>query len=182
MELPSLYKIYAVCFSSIFLIFFIKAFMSWRGVRNFLLVARNKRYLRLVRRHRLVGPYYLLRVILYITYVGINVVSLCLNIRLTKSAAPSVSFAALNGVASRAGYLALINLAPIYLSPHGYGLADLFGISIGLHQRMHRATGGMSIALCLLHTAMAIIQRPPAASSSLIGVYKIMVSQLLLEA
>ncbi len=170
-----------MCFSFFFVILFIKAFMSWRGVRNLLLITRNKRYLRLVRRHRLIGPYYLLRMFFYSVYVGINVVSLCLNVRLTNSGAPSLSFATLNEVATRAGYLALINLAPIYLSPHGYGLADLFGTSIDVQRRMHRATGGMSIALCLLHTTMAIIHRPPAASNNPVGVYRIMVSQLLLE-
>lgn len=163
-------------FLSIFLIFFFKSFILWCGIRNFLLVVRNKRYLRLIRRHRLIGPYYLLRIFLYIIYIRVNIVSLYLNIYLIKSAALSISFTILNKVTSRAGYLVLINLVPIYLLPYSYRLADLFDISIDIYKRMYRAIEGILITLCLLYIAMAIIYRLAIVSSSLVDVYRIIIS------
>ncbi|KAK8144638.1 hypothetical protein G3M48_005531 [Beauveria asiatica] len=87
----------------------------------------------------------------------------------------SVRFATLSDAAARARYLALLNLAPIYLSPHHHGVADVFGLSLQLFQQIHRVARLLSVGLLLFCTATALANDPRNAMETSEGQMGLMI-------
>ncbi|KAK8140783.1 hypothetical protein G3M48_001954, partial [Beauveria asiatica] len=90
---------------------------------------------RLVRRHSLVGPFYTCKVLVYAFVFALNAAVLSLETTRTETSAFSVRLATLSDAAARAKYLALLNLTVTCISPHHYGVADVFGLSLQLFQQ-----------------------------------------------
>ncbi|PTB40388.1 hypothetical protein M441DRAFT_70199 [Trichoderma asperellum CBS 433.97] len=112
-----------------------------------LLPAKAIGYCFLVNRHRLIGPFTVASAFLQLIYVGSNIVSLVYGINSVVEAA------------SRAGTLALINLAPLYFSTHLSFLADIFGVSLATYRQLHRSCGLVAVAHVIFHGAFALAHR-----------------------
>ncbi|KAL1969868.1 hypothetical protein VTN77DRAFT_7377 [Rasamsonia byssochlamydoides] len=116
-----------------------------------LLICKYLTYLLLLRRHRFAGPWTPAGILFRLSYI--TVVAFCLGFR-----EPSISATGL-----RSGYLALINLIPLFSGPYLSFLADLLGISLPIYWRLHRLIRLMSYALVLVHVFIAIMKRQPFA-------------------
>lgn len=112
-----------------------------------LLPAKAIGYCFLVDRHGFIGPFTVASAFLQSVYVGSNIVSVVYG-------ATSMAEAA-----SRAGTLALINLAPLYLSLHLSFLADVFGLPLVVYRQLHRSCGLMAAAHVVFHGAFTLAQR-----------------------
>ncbi|XWX00678.1 hypothetical protein V2A60_008699 [Cordyceps javanica] len=115
---------------------------------------------RLIRRRFLLGPWYICKVLALLLFLALNGAALSLQIRRTGTVTFSVLFTALSDATVRAKYLALLNLAVIYLSPHHYGLADVFGLSLQLFRQIHRVAGLLASCLILFPVVVALVDDP----------------------
>lgn len=188
MNIPVLCEIYAVCFVSVFSGLLVRALLLrlapryrirtliWRVLRR---TAHKVQFRRLIGRRFLVGPWYVCGSLLYVLFLAFNVAALSLHIRRTGPANLSVRFTTLSDAASRATYLALLNLTVIYLSPHHYGVADTFGLSLQACKQVHRVIGQLSLCLILFPIVVALANDPRSAFETDEGKFGVMVCLLL---
>lgn len=113
----------------------------------FFLPAKAIGYCFLVDRHNLIGPFTVASAFVQLVYVGSNLVSVVYGVKSMAEAA------------SRAGTLALINLAPLYLSAHLSFLADIFGLPLVIYRQLHRSCGMMAAGHVIFHGAFALARR-----------------------
>ncbi|KAL9129886.1 MAG: hypothetical protein Q9217_001786 [Psora testacea] len=97
-----------------------------------------------VRRYRFLGPWSYARLICYCVYLAVMAVGCSFR-------ASSVELAG-----RRAGTLALINMLPLYLGFHLDLAAGLLGFPRSRYTIFHRAVGLMSVALCAVHSGIAL--------------------------
>ncbi|CAG8421916.1 unnamed protein product [Penicillium salamii] len=134
--------IYAIAVGGIFtsLVIFraLKVFAPWSNTIN-VFISRHLAYPYVLGRHSLLGPWTRAGVSLHLIYLAINLLLLFFN---------HISMAA---AGRRAGTLSLLNMIFLLASWHLSNLADIFGISLRIYRRMHRAAGWMVVALALFH-------------------------------
>ncbi|PMB65629.1 hypothetical protein BM221_008990 [Beauveria bassiana] len=130
---------------------------------------------RLVRRHSLVGPFYTCKVLVYAVVFALNAAVLSLETTRTETSAFSVRLATLSDAAARAKYLALLNLTVTCISPHHYGVADVFGLSLQLFQQVHRVAGLLSLSLILFPITVALAEDPRSSVATDEGRIRIMI-------
>ena len=138
---------YAIAAGGVFVLLLIMK--SFSTMQQFLyaltiLVAKHLTYPLLIRRRRLLGPWSGADVLLQVIYLTINI--LCLTFRVSS----------VKEVGTRAGTLALINIAPLFFGFHLSFLADILGISLSNFRRIHRMMGWMSLLLGLVHALMVV--------------------------
>lgn len=135
--------IYAICLGGLLVLSFavtcvIPSFRA--GLRVLLLYARVSLLDRYVlRRHALAGPWTVSCVLVQVIYLGGNIWSLWFGHNSAER------------VAARAGRLALVNAAPLFLALHLSFLADLLGVSLQTCKRLHRSCGLMTAAHVAVH-------------------------------
>lgn len=110
-------------------------------------IRKHLTYPFLLQCHRAVGPFSPADILLLVSYVVI--VAFCLGFRTSS----------LPAIGRRSGYLALVNLVPLFAGPHLTFLADLLGLSLNVYRLLHRTVGVMSYALALLHVVVEMIKR-----------------------
>lgn len=150
----------------------------WMWTRRiFTWCIRNLQHRLILRRHHWIGPWGLGSTLISLLYVTANIVSLCLAwSKPTQLGRPvSLSLVTLKTAASRSGYLSLINLTFLYLSPHLAFLADKFGLSLETYRRVHRAFGTMSFGLFLFHSITSLIEGPSFNKGDLWDILKLTV-------
>lgn len=179
MRAPNLYEIYAIALLAAAVVLLVRAMpigrllaLSWRVTHR---IAHKVQFRRLIRRHSLIGPWYICRVSVCVLFLVLNGAVLSAQITRTGVGTFSVLFTTLSDAAARARYLALLNLATIYLSPHHHGVADVFGLSLQLFQQIHRVTGLLSLCLLLFSTATALANDPRHAMETSEGQMGLMV-------
>jgi hypothetical protein len=97
-------------------------------------------------RHAWVGPWTVAATVAQSMYIIGNIISISLGV------------SSLSEVALRAGKMALVNLIPLFLSPHLGTLADFFGISLRSFRKVHGSVGVMSFVLTLVHVCIMLFQ------------------------
>ena len=125
-------------------------------VSNFLFPRISKYFLHtyVVRRHRLLGPWNVAGVIAQLIYIAGNL--FCLWAFDLSFRPSTISEAGL-----RAGTLSVINLIPLFASPHLSLLADILGVKLAIVQQIHSWVGVVSALLALFHVLVAIATQPP---------------------
>lgn len=136
--------LYAISMCSILLIPFVLRVLKGITKCLALVIPKYLEYPYALRRHKHLGPWTRLEVLLMITYVGAN--SICLSF--------GVSSLADSGI--RAGHLSLANLLPLFLGPHLSFLADLIGISVKSFRKIHLVVASMIYVLTLFHALVII--------------------------
>ncbi|KAH8655614.1 hypothetical protein BX600DRAFT_356869, partial [Xylariales sp. PMI_506] len=96
----------------------------------------------ILQRHRWIGPWSIGSVLVQSVFVIVNL--FCLLFRASSSSESSL----------RAGRLALINMAPLFLGPHLGFLADSLGVSLRTFHKVHCSSGLMSFSLTLIHVCI----------------------------
>ncbi|KAM0664350.1 hypothetical protein ACQRIU_006933 [Beauveria bassiana] len=181
MKVPSLYEIYAVilfaaCASLLLCRLLVAAchFVApiWCVLRR---AAHKLQFRRLLRRHSLVGPLYTCKVITYAFVLALHAAVLSLELARTATSAFCVRLTTLTDAAARAKYLALLNLTVIYISPHHYGVADVFGVSLQLFRQVHRVAGLLSLCLLLFSVTVALADDPRRALETDEGRFGLMI-------
>lgn len=156
--------VYAICMGGVLAAFFIAACVVPRLLivsRQLLIFARKLLLDRfLVSRHRLVGPWTARCTLSVTAYVGCNVLSLWLGAGSTAR------------VASRAGHLALVNAAPLFLAGHLSYLADLLGVRLRTYRLVHGACGLMATGHVILHGILATAPDVSGGKASMPGTYE----------
>ncbi|CAM1503403.1 Fc.00g081790.m01.CDS01 [Cosmosporella sp. VM-42] len=141
---------YSICLAGIFMVMLIAAHLlppSIRLARYLRILALEKLcYYYVVKRHAVLGPWSAATVLLHILYVLINLGCVCYGPATTTE------------VASRAGTLSLINMAPIFVSAYLSFLADLFGVSLSTYRRIHRSCGITAANLLLVHGLLSLAE------------------------
>ncbi|EJP60955.1 metalloreductase transmembrane component [Beauveria bassiana ARSEF 2860] len=130
---------------------------------------------RLLRRHSLVGPLYTCKVITYAFVLALHAAVLSLELARTATSAFCVQLTTLADAVARAKYLALLNLTVIYISPHHYGVADVFGVSLQLFRQVHRVAGLLSLCLLLFSVTVALADDPRRALETDEGRFGLMI-------
>ncbi|KAH8715416.1 hypothetical protein HC256_004239 [Beauveria bassiana] len=137
--------------------------------------AHKLQFRRLLRRHSLVGPLYTCKVITYAFVLALHAAVLSLELARTATSAFCVRLTTLADAAARAKYLALLNLSVIYISPHHYGVADVFGVSLQLFRQVHRVAGLLSLCLLLFSVTVALADDPRRALETDEGRFGLMI-------
>lgn len=134
--------IYAIAvggiFTSLIIIRVLNVFAPWGNAMN-VFIYQHLAYPYVLRRHSRLGPWTRAGVSLHLIYLAVNLLLLFFN---------HISMAA---TGRRAGTLSLLNMIFLLASWHLSNLADIFGISLRIYRRMHRAAGWMVVALVLFH-------------------------------
>ena len=145
MDIP---QIYATAAGGFFLVFILVNFLS-RTVRERITLFSSKHltYPYFIHRHRLLGPWTRSGILIQLTYIALN--AFCLGFRVST----------LSKAGLRAGNLSLVNMIPLFASPHLSFLADILGFRLGTYRRVHRSAGVMSFALLLFHALIVAVQR-----------------------
>lgn len=117
------------------------------------------------------GPLTLSTALQYIVYVGVNACCLLLDISFRRP--KHISLATLEVVISRAGYLLLANMMPLFISPHLSIVSHSLRLSLLTVKNMHYACGLMSYGLFVLHSYSFIPKTSFSRDAS--DVYKLMV-------
>ena len=144
MEILELYAIAAG--GALVLLLGLRAF-PWlviRSSRFIALISGALRHTRIIRRNRISAPWSYSDLILAFSYISIN--TFCVIYHTSSLAAAG----------SRAGTIALINIAPLYFSLHLATLADVFHVSLSTCRRSHAVIGYMSLALTITHLYLAL--------------------------
>ncbi|KAM4061941.1 DDE superfamily endonuclease [Hirsutella rhossiliensis] len=135
MDLP---EIYAACMLLIFaLLLVVSNWPAGKRVRRLSATVTNKiAYSVMVKRHRMLGPWLFSSSLLNGTYVAVNVSCVFCKISFEASTkgVQVLSLASPSEAASRAGYLSVVNLMPLYLSLHHSFIADIY-------KKAHRVSG-----------------------------------------
>jgi len=120
-----------------------------------------------VRRHRLLGSWSLVDVLLQLLYISPNV--FCVTFRVT-------SF---DEARDKARTLSIINMASLFFGLYLSFLADLLGLSLFNYRRIHGFARIMSFALVALHTFAAIYHGPTYSLRVLENLYLLIVSHMV---
>lgn len=186
MRVPTLYEIYAFTLLAASVFLLIRAMLLcrlleaifhavaplWRVPHR---VAHKIQFRRLIRRHYLVGPWYISKVSACVLYLVLNGALLSVQVPGEGVRTTSALLTTVSDAAARAKYLALLNLTVIYLSPHHHGVADVFGLSLQLFRQVHRVMGLVSMCLLLFFVATTLANAPSAATATSDGQIGLMV-------
>ena len=112
-----------------------------------MLLLRHLIYPFLIRRHRFVGPWTRLGVLLRLIYLIANIFL---------SIFPVLS---LSEAAGRAGRLSLINMIPLFFGPHFSFLADVIGVPLHTYQSLHGASAAMTVLLGATHVVLGALHK-----------------------
>jgi hypothetical protein len=110
-------------------------------------LSRSLTYPHLIRRHRFLGPWTCLDLMIQLVYIALN--SFCVVFRVSDIEEAGV----------RAGNLSLINMVLLFLGPHLSHLADILGISLRNVRVMHRSAGLMFSSLILVHVFVMLFSQ-----------------------
>lgn len=190
MRVPNLYETYAFALLAAGIFLLLRAMLLcrllvaisrvaaslWRVPRR---VAHKMQFRRLIRRHYLVGPWYISKVSACVMYLILNGALLSMQVSGGGAKIVSARFTTLSDAAARARYLALLNLAIVYLSPHHHGVADIFGLSLQMFRQVHRVTGLLSFGLILFSVATKLLSTPGTATTTSDGQIGLMVRSSL---
>ena len=116
--------------------------------------AKHLTYPYVLHRHRILGPWSRAGIAVQLIYAAVNLFCLIFTISEARLRAVTVSKAGL-----RAGTLALVNMIPLFASPHLDLLADQLGISLKTVRRLHRSAGFMTVALGVFHVVVIATSR-----------------------
>jgi hypothetical protein len=120
-----------------------------------LLISKYLTYPYLLHRHRFLGLWSRADVLVQLIYIAANII--CLIVTISKSGL-KVSTISESGL--QAGSLSLINMIPVFASPHLGFLADLLGLSMSTYRHHHRSAGIMSCALTVFHVLVVVASQP----------------------
>lgn len=165
-------------FIIIFLVNLISPFLPYIGrlVRHLsvrlayytsLFVLRHISYPYLIHRHRFVGPWSRIAVLLQLLFITVNI--FCVSFQVS-----SISEAGL-----RAGTLSMINMIPLFAGMHLSVLADLLGMSLRTYRRVHRSAGLISFALMLFHVVVVVASQVSYALDKPQNLFAVIVSVFL---
>ena len=121
----------------------------------YLLISKHLVHRYVLHRHRLVGPWSLAGVLLQLIYIAGNISCFSLGGSHVETQASTLSRAGL-----RAGTLSVINLIPLFASPHLDSLADILGVTLTTVRQIHRSVGLMAVLLTVFHVIVSVITRP----------------------
>ena len=122
-----------------------------------------------VRRHRLLGPWSPVDILLQLLYIALN--AFCVFFRVTS----------LEEAEDRAGTLSIVNMAPTFFGPNLSPLADLLGLSLSNYRQMHRSAGTMSSVLVAFQLSVGVYKKTPPNWSVLKDVKSLVVSTWTLD-
>ncbi|CZT07745.1 related to FRE2 Ferric (and cupric) reductase [Rhynchosporium graminicola] len=138
MDWTQLYALVAAGTFSMFVLVHFRKYLN--HVVNYLfLLSRYLTYPRLVHRHRFLGPWSPVVVIMQLVYIAANI--FCVTF-------PASSIAE---IGRRAGTLAVINMVPLFAGPHFAFLEDILGTSLATIHLIHRSAGIMTFSLSIVH-------------------------------
>lgn len=163
--------IYAICLSSFFVLALVFAHAPVHAGWN-----RLVRYLKLgtvIPRFIFGESLALSTALQYLIYVTINLCCLLLNISIRQPR--RLSLTSLEATISRAGYLLLANLMPLYISPHFSSISHALKVSLSSIKNMHYTCGLISCGLFALHSYSYVAKTSFSLEAS--NIYKLMVSQ-----
>ncbi|KFZ13859.1 hypothetical protein V501_03498 [Pseudogymnoascus sp. VKM F-4519 (FW-2642)] len=106
-------------------------------------ISKHLTYRYVLRRHWILGPWTRAGVVVQLVYVAVNI--FCASFR-----APTIA-----DVGLRAGTLAVVNMIPLFATPHLAFAADWIGMSLRTIHIVHRSAGFMTFFLGLLHVIVA---------------------------
>ncbi|OBT55946.1 hypothetical protein VE04_03629, partial [Pseudogymnoascus sp. 24MN13] len=106
-------------------------------------ISKHLTYRYVLRRHWILGPWTRAGVVVQLVYVAVNI--FCASFR-----APTIA-----DVGLRAGTLAVVNMIPLFATPHLALAADWIGMSLRTIHIVHRSAGFMTFFLGLLHVIVA---------------------------
>lgn len=179
MTVTSLFEIYGIILFTAFVFLLFRrplvAVCRFVAPTSLRCIIYRLQFRRLVRRHSLVGPFCTCKVLVYAVVFALNAAVLSLETTRTETSAFSVRLATLSDAAARAKYLALLNLTVTCISPHHYGVADVFGLSLQLFQQVHRVAGLLSLSLILFPITVALAEDPRSSVATDEGRIGIMV-------
>lgn len=176
MQILQLYHVYAICFVAILLFILASSTLPRQRFQTWLAFAKNFARRILIKRHALIGPWSLNSVLVHTFYVAVNLVCVCAIWQQKGSEMRLVVVSSLDEAASQAGYLAIVNYAPLFITPSLSATADLLSVSVRSFTRVHRAAGIMSACLCIFHAMIKFAARPSFSLSNPSDVNKVIVS------
>jgi energy-coupling factor transporter transmembrane protein EcfT len=153
------YQVYAVFLVAIFLLTLVNSILPRENITTWLAVTRNFFCRNLVKRHALIGPWSIWGIFTHSLYVAANVVCLCFTWQHEASRHRLVLVSSVEEAASQAGYLTIVNLLPLFITPQLCTAADLLGVSLRIFTTVHRAAGMMSLCLCVFHATGKLAAR-----------------------
>jgi len=140
-------QIYAIIagtiFGSVLMMSAAASFVRYLRPYSVLLV-KHFLYPRVLRRHRLFGPWTRAEVLLHFLYLAVNIFCSTFGVSTIKQ------------LGNRTGTLSLINMIPPYFGYHLSFISDMLGVSILNYRRIHGSTGAMSVFLGLFHAVINI--------------------------
>lgn len=119
------------------------------------LISKHLIYRYVLHRHRFLGPWSRADVLLQLIYVAGNMICIIPGLSHTNVQVSTFSQAGL-----RAGSLSIVNLIPLFASPHLALLADLLGLNLNTARHIHRSTGLMAVFLAVFHVITAVASQP----------------------
>lgn len=140
-------------------------------LRTVPLSSKHLVYRYVLHRHRLIGPWSLAGVLLQLIYIAGNMTCFSLGGSHVETQISPLSRAGL-----RAGTLSVINLIPLFASPHLDTLADLLGVTLTTVRQMHRSVGVMAVLLTVFHVIVAVVTRSSFALSLVQNQFAVIVS------
>ena len=114
----------------------------------------------LLQRHRIVGPWSRVGVVVQLIYVAVNI--LCLVCKSLSVSRAGIIFRAstISEAGLRAGALTLVNAIPLFAGLHPAFLADQLGVSLRAVRRLHRSVGFGTFSLAFFHILVIAASRP----------------------
>lgn len=161
---------YAIALGGVLLLPLLLNLLPWLPYLSFStpsFIQQALRYLKypyIIRRHRFVGPWTCVDIIIQIVYIASN--SFCVGFRVSSIEKAGV----------RAGHLSLINMIPLFLGPHLGFLADILGISLSMFRLMHRSAGLMSFGLVLFHVVAVLLSHAMFSLRGIANISAVVVS------
>jgi hypothetical protein len=156
MELLELYHVYAFCFVTMFLLTMVAPMLPLRRFKAWQAIAINFGRRNIIKRYSIVGPWSLQGVFVHFLYVGVNLVCLCFAWQDKVSGKRLVVVSSVDKAASQAGYLAIVNLLLLFITPSISATADLLDISHRIFTRIHKTAGALSACLCIFHVTAKV--------------------------
>lgn len=120
----------------------------------------------LLHRHRFIGPWTGMDIIIQLIYIASN--SFCLGFQTSS----------IRQCGIRAGNLTLINLIPLFLGPHLSFLTDIFGVSLATIKLIHRYSGLVACSLMVFHVAAILASHTSFILHSAANISALVVSTL----
>ena len=142
-------QVHAIVMAGFFFAFVVKSFLHVLiayAIKIQMFLLRHFFYSNLIHRHSLLGPLGRVHALAQLINVAINVFFLSFQ----------ASFISKAGTRAETSFL--INMVPVFASPHFSFLSNLTGMTLKTHRRLHRSAGIMSFALMLFHV---LVEDPP---------------------